>query len=57
MSQTTRPAPYVVEMVMLDGTPDGICLVSIDNWKGTGVAFSRFDTARAPRTQRLPGPE
>ena len=47
MSQTTSPAPYVVEMLMLDGTPDGIRLVSIDNWNGTGVAFSRFDTARA----------
>ena len=34
-------------MLMLDGTPDGIRLVSIDNWNGTGVAFSRFDTARA----------
>lgn len=47
MDQTARPAPYVVETLMLDGTPDGIRLISIDNWNGSGLAFSRFDTARA----------
>lgn len=37
---------YVVEILMVDGRPDGVRVATMDNWTGTGVAFSRFDSER-----------
>jgi hypothetical protein len=54
---TTPPSEIVVELLLIDGRPDGLCAVSIDNWNGTGLAFAKFDVSRAVKKAelRLPG--
>jgi len=57
---TTPPSEVeaiVVELLLIDGRPDGLCAVSIDNWNGTGLAFAKFDVSRAVKKAelRLPG--